>query len=84
MATGEFVGLMDCDDYLAVNALYEMAKLLNNNPEYDFIYSDEDKVNEEGNQRRDPFLNRIGHLTHLCLICIPVISLYSGRQYLTS
>lgn len=55
MATGEFVGLMDCDDYLAVNALYEMAKLLNNNPEYDFIYSDEDKVNEEGNQRRDPF-----------------------------
>lgn len=55
MATGEFVGLMDCDDYLAVNALYEMAKLLNEHPEYDFIYSDEDKVNEEGTERRDPF-----------------------------
>ena len=55
MATGEFVGLMDCDDYLAVNALYEMAKMLNEHPEYDFIYSDEDKVNEEGTERRDPF-----------------------------
>ena len=55
MATGEFVGLMDCDDYLSPNALYEMAKMLNKHPEYDFIYSDEDKVDEEGTERRDPF-----------------------------
>lgn len=55
MATGEFIGLMDCDDLLAPNALYEMAKKLNENRAYDFIYSDEDKINEEGTQRRDPF-----------------------------
>lgn len=55
MASGEFVGLMDCDDYLAPDALYEMAKKLNENKDYDFIYSDEDKVNEEGTERRDPF-----------------------------
>lgn len=55
MASGEFIGLMDCDDLLAPNALYEMAKMLNSNPDYDFIYSDEDKINEEGTKRRDPF-----------------------------
>lgn len=55
MATGEFIGLMDCDDYLSPNALYEMAKMLNKHPEYDFIYSDEDKVDESGKERKDPF-----------------------------
>lgn len=55
MATGEFIGLMDCDDLLAPNALYEMARMLNANKDYDFIYSDEDKINEEGTGRRDPF-----------------------------
>ncbi|MCR5701456.1 MAG: glycosyltransferase [Lachnospiraceae bacterium] len=54
-ATGEYIGLMDCDDVLAVNALYEMAKKLNENKEYDFIYSDEDKLSEDGKKRKDPF-----------------------------
>lgn len=55
LASGEFIGLMDCDDLLAPNALYEMARMLNSNKNYDFIYSDEDKINEEGTERRDPF-----------------------------
>lgn len=55
VATGEYIGLMDCDDVLAVNALYEMAKKLNENKEYDFIYSDEDKLSEDGKKRKDPF-----------------------------
>lgn len=55
MATGEYVGLMDCDDFLTVNALHEVVKLLNVHPEYDMIYSDEDKVDEDGKRRRDPF-----------------------------
>lgn len=55
VATGEFVALLDCDDLLAPNALYEMAKKLNENRDYDFIYSDEDKVSEDGKVRRDPF-----------------------------
>lgn len=54
MATGEFIGLMDCDDLLAPNALYEMVKMLNEK-DYDFIYSDEDKIDEAGENRRDPF-----------------------------
>lgn len=54
-AKGEFVALCDCDDLYAPNALYEIAKKLNENPEYDFVYSDEDKISEDGKVRRDPF-----------------------------
>jgi len=48
MATGEFIALMDNDDELAPIALYENAKLLNEHPEADMIYSDEDKLTPEG------------------------------------
>ena len=55
VATGEFIALLDCDDLLAPNALLEMARMLNANPDYDFIYSDEDKLTEDGKVRKDPF-----------------------------
>ena len=54
MATGEFIALLDNDDELAPNALFENVKLLNSHPEADFIYSDEDKIDAQGN-RTDPF-----------------------------
>ncbi len=54
-AKGDFIVFSDCDDILAPNALYEFAKLLNENPELDFIYSDEDKLTEDGKTRHDPF-----------------------------
>ena len=54
MATGEYVAFMDCDDVLAVNALYEVVKLLNKDKTLDFIYSDEDKLSEDGKHRHQP------------------------------
>lgn len=53
LATGEFVVLVDNDDLLPPNAFYEVVKALNENPAYDLIYSDEDKIDLEGN-RMDP------------------------------
>lgn len=53
IATGEFVALLDNDDELAPIAFYEVVKALNENPELDLIYSDEDKIDTEGN-RFDP------------------------------
>ena len=53
-AKGQFITFLDNDDELAPNALYEIAKVLNKNPTLDFIYSDEDKLNEK-NQRLNPF-----------------------------
>jgi glycosyltransferase involved in cell wall biosynthesis len=54
LATGDFIGFLDHDDKLAPFALYEVVKLLNDKPELDFIYSDEDKIDEKG-RRKDPF-----------------------------
>ncbi|NET07053.1 MAG: glycosyltransferase [Symploca sp. SIO2B6] len=54
IATGEFIGLLDHDDLLTPDALYQVALLLNQHPEADMIYSDEDKVDEH-NKLRDPF-----------------------------
>ena len=54
IAEGEFVALLDHDDLLTPNALYEVAFLLNQHPEADMIYSDEDKV-DENNILREPF-----------------------------
>ncbi len=51
---GDFVAFLDCDDTLSVNALYEVAKLLNEDKELDLIYSDEDKISEDGSTRFMP------------------------------
>ncbi len=53
MAEGEFIALLDNDDELPPFALYEVAKVLNVHPELDLIYSDEDKIDADGN-RFDP------------------------------
>lgn len=55
VATGEFVAFLDCDDLLSPNALYEVVKLLNKNRDLDYIYSDEDKIDDNGKKRKDPF-----------------------------
>lgn len=54
-ADGEFAVFMDCDDIIEPTALYEMAKKLNDDPHLDFIYSDEDKITEDGKIRHMPF-----------------------------
>lgn len=53
VAAGEFIALVDNDDELSPNALYEVVKALNDNADLDLIYSDEDKVDLEGH-RFDP------------------------------
>ena len=55
MATGEFVALVDHDDIISPNALYEVVKRLNEKPETDFIYSDEDKFEGSIENRFYPF-----------------------------
>ena len=52
LATGEYVALLDHDDVLSPLALYEVVKCLNIK-KYDFIYSDEDKIDEH-NERHSP------------------------------
>ena len=44
LATGDFIGLLDHDDLLPVFSLYEVVKAINENPDVEFLYSDEDKL----------------------------------------
>jgi len=53
LARGEFVSFMDNDDVLAPNALFEMVRLLQEYPDTDLIYSDEDKI-DVYDRRYDP------------------------------
>lgn len=54
LASGEFVGFLDHDDFLWPNALYEVVKVIHKNSEIRFIYSDEDKISKTG-VHVDPF-----------------------------
>lgn len=47
MACGEYICFADHDDILAPNALFEMISALNEHPEAELFYSDEDKVSED-------------------------------------
>jgi glycosyltransferase involved in cell wall biosynthesis len=73
LATGEFVSLLDHDDVLTPDALYQVALMINQHPDADLIYSDEDKIDEENKLKGpyfkpewcpDSFLSRmyVGHL----------------------
>lgn len=54
LATGEFCALLDHDDELAAHALYMVAVELNKQPDLDMLYSDEDKIDEQG-KRYEPW-----------------------------
>lgn len=53
MATGEYIGLMDHDDEITEDALFEIVKTIREKAP-DLIYSDEDKIDLSGNRKR-PF-----------------------------
>ena len=48
LANGEWVTFLDHDDLLEPDALFQNVKLLQENPGIDLIYSDEDKLTDEG------------------------------------
>lgn len=56
MASGDFVALLDHDDLLEANALYEIANALEEDPEIEAIYTDEDKVTTDLSEYFQPHL----------------------------
>lgn len=53
-ADGDFIVFTDHDDTLAPDALYECVKSLNECPEADVIYTDEDKISMDGKTYYQP------------------------------
>lgn len=54
IATGDYIALLDHDDEITIDALYENAKLINRSPQAGLIYSDEDKMELDGT-RIEPY-----------------------------
>jgi len=49
ITTGEYIALMDDDDTITKDALYKVVEAINKDKNIDMIYSDEDKMDMEGN-----------------------------------
>lgn len=54
MASGDFVGLLDHDDLLAPNALYEIVSIIAEDETVDAVYTDEDKVRTDLSEHFQP------------------------------
>jgi glycosyltransferase involved in cell wall biosynthesis len=76
-SSGEFIAFMDHDDVLTIDALQEIAKAINQNPNVGLIYSDEDKLAEDGSRFGGPhfkpdwspdLLTHVNYVTHLTVI----------------
>jgi GT2 family glycosyltransferase/glycosyltransferase involved in cell wall biosynthesis len=48
ISTGDYLAMLDNDDELAPEALYEVVKAIQANPNIDLLYTDEDKITEYG------------------------------------
>ncbi len=86
IAEGEFVVLLDHDDELTKDALYQAAAVLQNHRDANYIYSDEDKITEQG-ERYDPYfkpdwnpelLHSQNYLSHLSIIRRSVLNQIGG------
>ena len=54
MAEGDYIGLLDHDDLLAPNALFEVVRAINEDPAREVIYTDEDKISFDGSRHMEP------------------------------
>jgi GT2 family glycosyltransferase len=54
MATGQWIGFLDHDDELAPDALYHVVARINEKPDCDVIYTDQDKI-DRSQRRSEPF-----------------------------
>ena len=74
LASGDYIVLLDHDDLLSPDALYELARAINSDPSVDVLYSDEDMVSNDGTFFHNPhfkpdfnpdLLRSCNYITHL-------------------
>ena len=80
-AKGDYVAFVDHDDILDTFALYEVAKVIEDQ-EVDLIYSDEDKISADGNFYYDPhfkpdwspdLLTHVNYINHLTVVKMSIL-----------
>lgn len=88
-AKGLFVGLLDHDDVLSPHALEEVAIVYNRNKEVELLYSDEDKLSDDGKTRQIPFfkpdwspdfLLGVNYITHFLVVRRSLIDKVGGLR----
>ncbi len=76
LAIGNYIALLDHDDVLTEDALYHIVEALQEE-KYDVLYSDEDKISEDGSKYSDPalkpdfsidLLRAHNYITHLFVV----------------
>lgn len=50
ISSGDYLAMLDNDDEIALDALFEVARAIQEEPEIDFLYTDEDKIDADGNR----------------------------------
>ncbi len=87
MAEGDYIVLLDHDDLLTPDALYECALAVNNNENCEVIYSDEDKVDEAGKHYSEPhfkpdfnidLLRNVNYICHLFVVKREIVTGING------
>lgn len=77
LAGGTHLALLDQDDALAANALYEVVQYLRTHPNTDLMYSDEDRIGPSNGQRYSPHfkpewspdtLRSFNYITHFAIV----------------
>jgi GT2 family glycosyltransferase len=86
LATGDFIALLDHDDVISEHALYHVAAALQKNPDAMILYSDEDKLAQNGSRTEphfksdwnpDLFLSN-NYICHLCVIRRSILEKIGG------
>lgn len=87
MAKGDFIVLADHDDTLAPNALFECVKAINGDPEIDVVYTDEDKLDADGEELFEPhfkpdfnpdLLTSVNYICHLLVVNRELLEVVGG------
>ncbi|MFP3153689.1 glycosyltransferase [Lachnospiraceae bacterium ZAX-1] len=66
IATGDLIAFVDHDDLLRADALYECVKLVNQKPDTELIYTDEDKRSMDGKHYFQPHFKSDFNIDLLC------------------
>ena len=85
---GEYIALLDHDDELSADALYQIVKALNEDPSTEIFYSDEDKIGPDGT-RMDGFfkpewspelLHSMNYVCHFLVCSRPLLESVDGLR----
>ena len=88
-ADGEFIAFLDHDDILSEFALAEVVLALNKDKNLDLIYSDEDKLSDDGRSRLIPFfkpdwspdlLLGVNYITHFVVARKSIVDKIGGLR----